>query len=66
MVSGAREQVEKNFFFYFGFFNHYSRNESGEIIFLNLALLSRVNPSDATYEGVAPVHLARLKGLVRA
>jgi hypothetical protein len=32
--------------------------------FPNLALLSLANPSSVTYEGVTPVHLARLKGLM--
>jgi hypothetical protein len=34
--------------------------------FPNLALLSHANPFGATYEGVTPVHLARLKELARA
>jgi hypothetical protein len=39
-------------FFYFGFFNHYFRNESDEIFFLYMILLSRANLSDVIYEGV--------------
>jgi hypothetical protein len=47
-------------FFYFGHFNKYLRNKLGQKFFLNLALLSRVSPSDVTYEEVMLVHLARL------
>jgi hypothetical protein len=47
----------ENFFSMLAFFNHYSRNEPGEMFFPNLALLSRANPSSATYKGVTPVHL---------
>jgi hypothetical protein len=32
----------------------------GKHFFLYLAILSRVSPSDTTYEEVTPVHLARL------
>jgi hypothetical protein len=52
-----------DFFLFWPFFNYYFRNELGEMFFLNLDLLSHANPSGATYKGVAPVHLARLKGL---
>jgi hypothetical protein len=48
---------QREFFSMLAFFNHYSRNEPGEMFFPNLALLSRANPSSATYKGVTPVHL---------
>jgi hypothetical protein len=51
--------------FFFAVLNYYSRNESKHFFFLNLSLLSHANPSDMTYEGVAPVHLVQLKGLTR-
>jgi hypothetical protein len=35
-------------------------------VFLNLVLLSRVNPSNVTYKEVTLVHLAQLKGLAHA
>jgi hypothetical protein len=54
------------FFFYFSFFNHYSRNKSDETYFSNLVLFSHVNLFGVTYEGVTLVHLAWLKGLARA
>jgi hypothetical protein len=47
-----------DFFSILAFFNHISRNEPGQNFFLNLALLSRVMCTGATYEGVAPVHMA--------
>jgi hypothetical protein len=48
------------------FFNYYSRSDPDEtFFFLNLTLLSHVNPSCVTYEGVTTVHLAWLKGLMR-
>jgi hypothetical protein len=52
-----------DFFSILAFFNYYFRNELGEMFFPNLDLLSHANPSGATYEGVTPVHLARLKVL---
>jgi hypothetical protein len=57
------EAEGREFFSILAFFNHYSRNEPAKVFFPNLALLSHVNPSGATYI-VAPVHLARLEGLV--
>jgi hypothetical protein len=42
-------------FFYFDLFNYYSKNEPDETFFSNLALLSHVNPSGVTYEGVIPI-----------
>jgi hypothetical protein len=65
-VSGWGEAEGRDFFSLLAFFNHYSRNEPGETFFSNLALLSLANQSGATYEVVTPVHLTRLKGLVRA
>jgi hypothetical protein len=62
----SRASANEIFFHFTFFFNHYSRNESGETFFPNLSILSRVNPSDMTYEGVTSVHLVRLKGLVYA
>jgi hypothetical protein len=58
-------QAYGNFFSILIFFNYYSRNEPVKYIFSNLNFLSHVNPSDTIYEGVAPVHLVRLKGLTR-
>jgi hypothetical protein len=58
------EAKGREFFSILAFFNHYSRNEPAKVFFPNLALLSHVNPSGVTYEVVAPVHLARLEGLV--
>jgi hypothetical protein len=49
-----------DFFLFWPFMNHYSRNEPVEKFFPNLALLSRANPYGATYEGVAPIKLMRL------
>jgi hypothetical protein len=40
---------------YFDLFNYYSKNEPGETFFSNMVLLSHVNPSGATYEGVTPI-----------
>jgi hypothetical protein len=65
-VFPAWATIGPRFFFYFGLFNHYSRNEPRETFFPNLALLSHANPFGATYEGVTPVHLAWLKELARA
>jgi hypothetical protein len=55
----------RDFFFYFSLFNHYSRNEPANVFFKS-DLLSRVNPSGATDEVVAPIKLTRLKRLVHA
>jgi hypothetical protein len=49
-----KEKIEQqpvfNFFSILPFFNHYFRNESGETLFSNLALLSHVNPSVVIYK----------------
>jgi hypothetical protein len=47
------------FFSILAFFYYILRNEPGQNFFLNLTLLSRVSPSDATYEEVKPCALAR-------
>jgi hypothetical protein len=53
-------------FFYFSFLIIVLEMDSRNF-FLNLTLLSRINPSDATYEEVtSSVHLTWLKGLARA
>jgi hypothetical protein len=43
-------QARRLYFFYLSFLNYYLRNEFYEKFFLNLTLLSRVNPYDTTYE----------------
>jgi hypothetical protein len=43
-----------DFFLFWPFLNHYSRNEPGNF-FPNLALLSHANPYGVTYEGVMPI-----------
>jgi hypothetical protein len=57
----------RGFFFYFNLFLIIILDMNlTKYFFLNLVFLSRINPSGATYEGVTPVHLARLKGLMYA
>jgi hypothetical protein len=54
-----------SFFFYFDLFVIIIiEMNPTKHFFPNLALLSLANPSGVTYEGVTPVHLARLKGLM--
>jgi hypothetical protein len=59
--------VGLSIFFVFWFFNQNLRNESDKNFFLpNLALFNHTNHTNVTHEGVKPVHMVRLEGLVRA
>jgi hypothetical protein len=51
-------------FFILVFFNHIFKNEPGQKKFKYLTLLSRTSSSNLTYEGVTPVHMARLGSTV--
>jgi hypothetical protein len=51
------------FFLFYPFFNHYSRRPN---FFPFKSTPFESCQSDATYKGVMTVHLARLKGLMRA
>jgi hypothetical protein len=51
------------FFLFWPFLIIILEMNSAKCFFPNLDLLSHANPSGATYEGVTPVHLARLKVL---
>jgi hypothetical protein len=50
----------------FGLFNDFSRNELDQKLFPNQALLSHASTVGMTYKGVAPLHMAQLKGLAHA